>query len=113
MAKELRDYADSPIQGILIRAGSVDSVITIENRLLDGSFSVQTIGNASKEINIEFICERAALETLKLSTITKAPIRIIYDSDDWTGIIRGESLTYDYVLPISYNVKATILVNGD
>ena len=112
MAKELRDYMGTLIPGILMNAGREDSIITIENRLLDGSYSIQTIGESSSEVAIEFICEREALEVLQLSAIEKTPINVIYNDDNWTGIIRGNSLSYGYVLPNKYSIKTSILLAG-
>lgn len=110
MAKEIRNSVDAIIEGILTRAGKVTSIIQIENRLLDGSYSVQMIGGEAVEVNVEFYCERTSLEELQECSTTGTPITIIYDDQTFSGIIRGGTLLYEFILPCKYKTTFTLIM---
>lgn len=109
MAREIRNMLDTIIDGILIRAGDIKSTIQIENRLLDGSYNVQTIGGPSLDIGVEFYCENASRQELQDYANSGTPIKIIYDDNEWVGIIRTGILPYEYVLPCKYKLTFTVL----
>jgi len=109
MAREIRNALGAVIDGILTRAGDIKSTIQIENRLLDGSYSIQTIGGPSLDIGVEFYCENAARQELQDYANAGTPIKIVYDDDEWTGIIRTGILPYEYILPCKYKLTFTVL----
>ena len=109
MAKEIRSIANTVIEGVLIRAGKIPSVIQLENRLLDGSYNVQIIGGEAIEVTVEFYCERTALEELQGYSTSGTPITVIYDDQQWSGIIKGGTLPYEFILPCKYKLAFTLI----
>jgi len=110
MAREIRGTGGVAIPGILTRAGDIKSVIQIENRLLDGSYNVQTIGSESTDVMVEFYYETTERRLLQSYATSATPITIIYDNDTWTGIIRGGVLPYEYVLPCKYKLNFSVMI---
>ena len=62
----------------------------VENRLLDGSFHVQTIGQPARTCAIELmVTSGAAKETIDTCKSIKTPVKVTGDGKYYIGTIRG------------------------
>ncbi len=63
--------------------------IKVINRLLDGSFHVQVIGQGARIVNLETVSVNdTAKGTIDLAESQAAPIKVIKDSKYYIGIIK-------------------------
>lgn len=70
-------------------------VVKIENRLLDGSFHIQTIGDAASLLKVTLQArDETVRERVCLAETTGEEVKIIYNSKYWKGLIR-DTLDWD------------------
>ena len=59
----------------------------LENRLLDGSFHVQTIGEAAQYFEFEILANQNQVDKINLAHSISENLKLIIDSEEYTGII--------------------------
>ena len=59
----------------------------LENRLLDGSFHVQTIGEAAQYFEFEILANQNQVDKINLAHSISENLKLIIDSKEYTGII--------------------------
>lgn len=64
--------------------------IKIENRLLDGSFHIQTIGTSADVLQVTLqVASEAGRARIDLMEATGEELRIIVGTEEWYGLIRN------------------------
>jgi len=61
----------------------------VKNRLLDGSWHIQTVGDPAKSFELEFIVCATAQETIDALAADKTPLRLERHGKSYVGIIDG------------------------
>jgi hypothetical protein len=92
MTNYLSDLNGNPYPGILAKAKDNATIRTIETQMLDGSYTVQTIGSPSTQVQIEFYSSTATRRLLQICLKTGQPIKVCWRDRIWTGIISGGEL---------------------
>lgn len=87
--KYLADNTDAQLGGILAYVRDNKSQRVIETELLDGSFTVQTIGTSSMRLEIEHYCSLAVRRSLETKRDAAEPIKIYWKDKVYTGLISG------------------------
>lgn len=64
--------------------------IKVENKLLDGSLHIQTIGNPLKKFQIEVVCTKYNAEKINEMVNTVEEIYFFRESKRYRGIIRNQ-----------------------
>ena len=75
-----------------------DDYIEVENRLLDGTPHLQTIGQPLQSFSFDFYCDGAEKETLDDIAHRKEPVRLERHGKYYDSVIRG-SIEWDTVAP--------------
>jgi len=91
----ISDTNGAVFSGILASAKASSSVRLIETRMLDGSFTVQTIGSAATWVSVEFYCSTETRRLLQLFAHSGQPVRVGYRDRIWTGLIRGGEIQWE------------------
>lgn len=61
--------------------------IKIKNRLMDGSYHLQNVGEPARTLNITVSCDRTGVETLDYAEAISKPIKVVVYGREWTGLI--------------------------
>lgn len=74
--------------------------IKIKNRLMDGSYHIQNVGEPARTLKVSVSCDRAGVETLDYAEAISKPIKVIVYGKEWTGFIDApidwQRVTVDY-----------------
>lgn len=95
MANYITDFAGNALTGFLAKANANAEIRTIETQMLDGSFTVQTIGNSATRIAVEFVCSRSTRRLLEDCTFSGEPIKVFWQDRIWTGLIAGGAIKWE------------------
>lgn len=79
--------------GILSNVEDSQSVRSIETQLLSGGYTVQTIGSATKRLNVTFYCSRSTRRQIEQAQAESAYIKIYWRDRVWTGLISSKELS--------------------
>lgn len=79
--------SDKVINSIVNKALPHLDSIRITNRLLDGTYHVQTIGNAVKMIDVICYVNEYSKEIIDSIAVTGGPIKIVKDDRYYKGVI--------------------------
>lgn len=83
----------------------------ITNRLLDGSWHMQTIGEPAAEIDLAAYTELSGLQTLNTLQATGTQIKIIARGQSYEGYIQGK-IAWAETAPGYYQGTMKILIAG-
>ena len=97
MANYLTDDKNNTFAGILASAADNASVRMIETQMLDGSFTVQTIGCSATRVAIEFYCSTPTRRDLENCVNIGQPIKILWRDRIWTGLIADGGIKWQPV----------------
>ena len=61
--------------------------LTIKNRLLDGSYHIQTVGQKVQTVDFTCVCNHAGMLRLNSAEADVEPIKVYYDDDVYIGVI--------------------------
>jgi len=90
MSSALHKIDGTLISRVIVSVIPDHEVIEVENRLLDGSFHVQTIGQPTRIVNVNTVTvnteNKKLIDTYKA---TKTPVKIVLDDEYYVGTIRG------------------------
>lgn len=100
------------ISSNVIRVIPSYETIKVENRCLDGSFHVQTIGTPARICTVEFICLEAGKILVDTAEGSGESLTITGGSKYYTGIVR-KSLDWSRVAPGLYKTTIVLLVNDE
>lgn len=95
MTNFLSDWNDTVIAGILAKASDNTSIRTIETQMLDGSFTIQTIGNTATKVLVEFYCSTAVRRALEMLAFSGQLIKVYWRDRIWTGLISGGEIKWE------------------
>lgn len=74
--------------------------IKIKNRLIDGSYHFQNVGEPARTLRIAISCDRAGVENLDYAEAISKPIKVVVYGKEWTGFIDApidwQRVTVDY-----------------
>lgn len=90
MANYLADISDVQLSGILAYVRDKKSQRTIETQMLDGTYSVQSIGVATIRIEVEHYCSVAVRRSLETKRDEAEPILVYWKDRKYTGLISGD-----------------------
>jgi hypothetical protein len=80
---------DALISDKVILAKPRQETSEVKNRLLDGSWHIQTVGDPAKSFELEFIVYATAQETIDALAADKTPLRLERHGKSYVGIIDG------------------------
>ena len=95
MNNYLTDIDDQVLPGFLAKAKANASNRTIETQMLDGSFTVQTIGNSATKVSVEFYCSTATRRELQTCISICQSIKVYWLDRVWTGLISTGKLDWE------------------
>lgn len=74
--------------------------IKIKNRLIDGSYHFQNVGEPARTLKVSISCDRVGVETLDYAEAISKPIKVVVYGKEWTGLIDApidwQRVTVDY-----------------
>lgn len=108
----LADNSDVAYDGILAKARDNASSRVIETQLLDGSYTVQTIGSAATKVSIEFHCTLAVRRLIEVCASSATPIKAYAKDKIWSGLISGGAIKSDLSGADSWKLSFDLLVTG-
>jgi vacuolar-type H+-ATPase subunit E/Vma4 len=113
----LYDSSDNVINSIVNKALSRLDSIKITNRLLDGTYHVQTIGNAVKMMDITCYVNEDSKDIIDNIEVTGALIKVVKDDKYYKGIImeppKSEQIAGSRLDKRRYQYSFTIAVNEE
>lgn len=80
---------DALVSDKVTMAKPKQETIEVKNRLLDGSWHIQTLGDPAKSFELEFIVCATAQETIDALAADKTPLRLERHGKSYVGIIDG------------------------
>jgi hypothetical protein len=80
---------DALISDNVILAKPRQETTEVKNRLLDGSWHIQTVGDPAHSFELEFVVLATAQETIDALAANKTPLRLHRHGADYIGIIDG------------------------
>ena len=95
MANYLSDYNGVVFSGILAKAQESAAIRTIETQMLDGSYTIQTVGSNSKKVSVEFYSSTAVRRTLETFAFSGQAIKVYLRDRIWTGFISGGEIKWE------------------
>src|SRR5674476_728326 len=95
MLNFISNINDNGYSGFLTKAKDNASIRTIETQMLDGTFTVQTIGSSATKVSVEFYCSTATRRELQTCINTCQPIKVYWLDRVWTGLISGGKLDWE------------------
>jgi len=88
-------------------------ITEVENKLLDNSIHIQTIGNPARVCEVSLIVtsvtDKNNIDTYKS---LKTPVKVTADENYYTGIIRG-SPKWEKIAPATYKTSFTLIVTEE
>lgn len=113
----LATLAEAPYSGTLFNVEDSQSVRSIETQLLNGQFTVQTIGTASKRLSITFYCSSSTRRQIEQAQAESAYIKVYWCDRVWTGLISAKDLTIEKwsrnITDLEEQVKFEVLVTEE
>ena len=109
---EIYDINDTLITSIVTEVIPSPDVIEIEHRLLNGQYSLQTIGRPAKKINVTCFVNSQGKQTLDNFKGTATPIKVTADGKAHIGVIRGD-MSPEHIKPNLYRLSFILLSEGD
>ena len=82
------------------------------NRLLDGSWHVQTVGTGARQVIVRLICSLAAKNIIDAAESTGAPVKVTADGKHYKGPIR-EAPNWNKQSVNIYETEIVILANEE
>lgn len=95
MRNFLTNLTNEIFNGILASAKASAAIRTIETQMLDGSYTIQTIGNPATKVYIEFYCSTSIRRTLESYAFSGQPIKVQWRDRIWTGLINGGEIKWE------------------
>lgn len=86
--------------------------IKITNRLLDGSFHIQTIGVGARICKASFFASESAKDTIDIYESTGTPVKVTGSGKYYTGIIKNAP-EWERLAPGLYKTSITLLVSEE
>ena len=86
--------------------------IKVTNRLLDGSFHVQTIGTPARICRVTFITDEAGKDLLDVAEGINEPLTASTSAKYYTGTVK-EAPEWDRLAPDVYKTTITLLVSAE
>jgi hypothetical protein len=83
--------------------------LKVVNRLLDGSFHVQTIGTGGRVVNISLVADETSKDTIDIAESNCAPVKVTAGTKYYTGVIK-EAPKWDRPSPDVYRTSLILLV---
>jgi len=112
MSNYLADNSDVAYEGILAKARDNATTRVIETQLLDGSYTVQTIGSAATKVSIEFHCSLTVRRLIEACASSATPIKAYAKDKVFTGLISGGAIKSDLTTAASWKLTFDLLVTG-
>lgn len=116
MDNYLADSNSATYGGILASAKEQSSARVIETQMLDGSFSVQTIGDPAVKLNVEYYGSIATRRLIETATAASAPIIVYWKDKVYTGLISGGQIAVERWsrnrTDLAEKISFTLLVTG-
>ena len=116
MINLLYDSEDNLITNMIADVLILPDIIKVKNRLLDGTYHIQSIGAASKNINITCYTSEAAKAVIDEAYIENIPVKLTRDGNYYTGLIidaptwqrfsKGSADTRLYTAKFTINVQS-------
>ncbi len=103
---------DTLITERLLTAIPAYESIKIENRLLDGSYHIQTIGIGGRILNCSLITEVEGKDLIDIYESTGAPVKAISGGKYYIGTIRNTPV-WNYIGVGRYRTNLTLLVSEE
>lgn len=85
----LADSDNATYGGILASAKPIKQARVIETQMLDGSWSVQTIGAATQKVSVDYYGSTATRRLLETAAEIQAPIYVYWKDKIYRGLISG------------------------
>ena len=95
MVNYLADSNSVAYSGVLASAKETTLARVIETEMLDGSFTVQTIGDPSVRVNIEYYGSIADRRLLEAAAAAAEMLEVYWKDRVYTGIISGGQVTHE------------------
>jgi hypothetical protein len=95
MENKLTNSSNVLIAGILAKAKSNAGQRVIETEMLDGSFTVQTIGSSATRIEVEHYCSTATRRILQSTAAAGEPVKVYWRDKVYTGLISGGTISWE------------------
>ena len=86
--------------------------IKVVNRLLDGSFHVQTIGQGARICNVALMASETGKETIDIYESTATPVKVTGSGKSYTGIIK-DAPDWSLLKPNLYKASIVLLVSEE
>ena len=90
----LTDINGNVIDGILAEFVDNESVVMIETRMLDGSYTIQAIGGPAPSADAVFWTSKALRRLLQAKHAAGEPIKAYWRDEVYTGLISGNSIVW-------------------
>ena len=95
----LTDQNDVLIPGLLAQLKDTQEIRTIETQMLDGSFSIQTIGRPSTQAEIDFYCSMQTRRSLQDILQAGSLIKAVWRGQTYAGYLSGKSIKWEKYWP--------------
>lgn len=95
MVNYLADSASVAYGGVLSSAKEETTARVIETQMLDGSFTVQTIGDPAVRVNVEYYGSIADRRLLEVAAAESSTLEVYWKDRVYTGIVSGGQITYE------------------
>lgn len=82
------------IPGLLATVEEFREVRAIETKMLDGSYTVQTIGSPAKRLDIAFYCARDTRRLIETLQAENGYLRVFWRDREYTVILTADDLIH-------------------
>lgn len=109
------DQNGNLITELIQTATSRPDVVEIKNRLLDGSYHVQTIGEGGTLLDVEAHFTKEQKDTFDLIKRTMSEMKVIFDGKYYKGLIDGQPTPTRkrFADAVMYGINFTLMVNDE
>ena len=98
--------------GYLTKAVDNETTREIKTLMLDGSVSIQIIGDPVTSIDVEYYCETPVRRLLQTCAREGTPIVVCNEDKIWTGIISGGIRTDPFISEIDEKLTFVVMATG-
>ena len=109
MSYGLFNSDDIVISERLTEVMPLPNVYQIENRLLDGSYHIHTVGVAAKKVMVEFYINETGRNEVNEHRAEAKPLTIKYNNRYYSGLIDGDP-AWNLLFPLFYRGRITLSV---
>ena len=113
MSSALYKIDDTLISKVIVSVIPDYETIEVENKLLDGTIHIQTVGQPARVVNVNTVTvnteNKKLIDTCKA---TKTPVKVVLDDDYYIGIIRGVP-SWARVKSGVFQVSLTLIVSEE